>query len=139
MQYLLSKKYCLEHYYGYDISANMLEIAERIDCDCKTLICADRLQTMADYSIASGIFNVCFNRSRKEWQDYIIEVLKNLNEFSQKGFSFNLLTDFVDWQNENLFYADPCFFFEFCRKNFSRKVALLHDYDLFEWTLLVKK
>ena len=139
LQYLIDKDFCLEHYYGYDISQNMLNAAKDIIYKNKTLVCAPKLQTIADYSVVSGVFNAIFDRDKQEWQEYILETLRNLNEFSKKGFSFNLLTDFVDYEAENLYYANPCYFFEFCRKNFSRKVALLHDYDLWEWTIIVKK
>jgi hypothetical protein len=38
----------------------------------------------------------------------------------------------------DLYYADPLFFFEHCRQRFSRRVALLHDYPLYEFTILVR-
>lgn len=139
MEYLIDENFDLKHYYGYDISQNMLDAAKGIVYKNKTLLCVSKLQTMADYSVTSGIFNVIFDKDKQEWREYILETLSNLNQFSQKGFSFNLLTDFVDYEAENLYYANPCYFFEFCRKNFSRKVALFHDYNLWEWTIVVKK
>jgi hypothetical protein len=30
-------------------------------------------------------------------------------------------------------------FFDHCKRNFSRQVALLHDYGLWEFTILVRK
>jgi hypothetical protein len=39
---------------------------------------------------------------------------------------------------DDLFYADPLALFEHCRTRFSRRVALLHDYPLYEFTLLVR-
>lgn len=129
----------MEKYFGYDISQNMLESATKIAFNCKELFCADTISKVADYSISSGIFNVILENNIIEWRNYILSILSNMNAYSLKGFSFNCLTDFVDYKNENLYYANPCYFFEFCRKNFSRKVTLLHDYDLWEWTLLVKK
>jgi hypothetical protein len=38
----------------------------------------------------------------------------------------------------HLFYADPCEFFDLCKRRYSRNVALAHDYDLYEFTLLVR-
>jgi len=40
---------------------------------------------------------------------------------------------------EDLYYADPCFIFDYCKRNFSRNVALLHDYELYEFTIIVRK
>jgi hypothetical protein len=62
-------------------------------------------------------------------------------QLSKKGFAFNILTGYSDpeRQRADLYYADPLFFFDYCQKNFSRFVALLHDYPLYEFTILVKK
>lgn len=62
-----------------------------------------------------------------------------MNKKSTKGFSFNMLTDMVDFRAKNLYYGNPCYYFEICRKYFSKKVTLLHGYSLFEWTILVLK
>jgi len=60
-----------------------------------------------------------------------------------KGFSFNMLTRYSDAdrmaQRPDLFYGDPLFFFDFCKCEFSRNVALLHDYGLYDFTILVRK
>ena len=42
-----------------------------------------------------------------------------------------------DRMRDDLYYADPCFFFDHCMRRFSRRVALLHDYELFDFTMLV--
>jgi len=38
-----------------------------------------------------------------------------------------------------LYYGDPCFYFDLCKRSYSRQVALMHDYGLYEFTLLVRK
>jgi hypothetical protein len=38
-----------------------------------------------------------------------------------------------------LYYADPMKLFDHCKKKYSKKVAILHDYPLYEFTLLVRK
>lgn len=73
------------------------------------------------------------------WEHYVKKALFNVNEKSIKGFAFNILTTYVDYKERHLYYADPLFFFDFCKKNFSRNVSLLHDYGLYEWTMIVKK
>ena len=40
---------------------------------------------------------------------------------------------------EELFYADPGWIFDQCMRRYSRHVALLHDYGLYEFTVLVRK
>ena len=38
----------------------------------------------------------------------------------------------------DLYYADPCRLFDHCKRRYSRHVALLHDYGLYEFTILVR-
>ena len=38
-----------------------------------------------------------------------------------------------------LHYADPLELFDYCKRNFSAAVALLHDYGLYEFTIIVRK
>ncbi len=140
-------KYCLQEgfhvarYSGYDISDKMLKAARHHLGNSKKVELLNQpvLTSKADYSVTSGIFNVKFDHSDAEWKNYILKTLRNLYEYSEKGFSFNLLTKYVDYEEEHLFYADPGEFFHYCKENFSRKVSLFHDYDLFEWTMLIRK
>ncbi|MNE88029.1 hypothetical protein D3C80_1852890 [compost metagenome] len=64
-----------------------------------------------------------------------------MNACSRKGFSFNCLTSYSDleYMRDYLYYGDPCFYFDYCKRAFSGQVALLHDYGLYEFTLLVRK
>jgi len=64
-----------------------------------------------------------------------------MNKKSIKGFAFNMLTKYSDreYMKEYLYYADPLFIFDYCKRNFSKKVALIHDYELYEFTILVRK
>lgn len=138
--FLVSHEIKIQHFYAYDISKKMLDAAQdNIPPGKATFLREPKLLTHADFSFASGIFNVRFKESDKVWQEYIIESLHNLNDFSSKGFAFNLLSSYVDWKDNNLYYADPRFFFDYCKTNFSRKVSLLHDTPLYEWTMIIRK
>jgi hypothetical protein len=100
-----------------------------------------RPPSAADYSIASGIFNVRLQRSDAEWLAYILATLDDLDRASTKGFAFNCLTSYsdADRMRDYLYYADPCRIFDHCKRRYSRDVALLHDYGLYEFTILVRK
>jgi len=130
----------LSHYYGYDISEEMLAKARiLIKDDRAVFIKSDRITVEADYSIASGVFNVKLDTETKVWEEFILKALSNMNEKSLKGFAFNCMTTYVDFRVEHLYYSDPLFFFDYCQKYFSKYVTLIHDYKLYEWTILVKK
>ena len=127
-------------YYGYDISENMLKEAEKlIKIENVDFHKSDKILFDSDYSVTSGIFNVKLDTKEKAWKEFITDSLFNMNEKSLKGFAFNCLTSYVDFKVENLYYGDPLFYFDFCKKNFSKYVTLIHDYQLYEWTIHVKK
>lgn len=137
--FLRAKKPGCNKYYGYDISADMLHKAQELHPgDELELIQSVEVTMNADYTFVSGTFNVKFSESDEAWSAHIKEILQKLAEKTTRGLAFNLLTTYVDWKQENLFYADPMEFFDFCKKNLSRKVTLIHDYPLYEWTMLVK-
>jgi hypothetical protein len=64
-----------------------------------------------------------------------------MNDHSSRGFAFNMLTSYSDPERcrNDLYYGDPAYFFDLCKRNFARNVAVLHDYGLWEWTILVRK
>lgn len=140
--YLRSK--CTSFVYnGYDISLEMIKAAqERFSCDQNTRFHAgSEPMDLADYGIASGIFNVRLGLSDAEWRSHLERTLDTLDRTSVRGFAFNCLTSYADAEKmrDYLYYADPCSLFDLCKRRYSRHVALLHDYGLYEFTILVRK
>ena len=138
----LGVNYSSFSYTGYDISEAMIAHAKKNHRSKKNHWITDlRNLSPQDYAAASGVLNVKLDFTYKEWEEHVMLVLHQLNDFGSKGFSFNALTKYSDkpMMKENLFYADPEFLFDYCKKNFSKYVALLHDYPLYEFTILVKK
>ena len=130
-------------YIGFDFSENMLERAIALYSDrkqCKFSSAKSGLRA-SDYVVASGIFNLKLDVPKEIWIKHTLDTLHHFNSLAKKGFSFNMLTVYsdADRMRQELFYADPCFFFDYCKKNFSRNVALLHDYEIYDFTLLVRK
>lgn len=140
--YLLAH-YPKSSYLGIDVSGDMIEAAkQRFSSDANArFACADTPDAHADFSVASGIFNVKLDRSLGEWQDYFFSTLDLLDRTSDKGFAFNCLTSYSDKEKMqgHLYYANPCEVFDHCKRHYSRQVALLHDYGLYEFTILVRK
>ncbi len=132
----------IAEYNGYDLSDKMLSAARSHLSwfeGKQNLINSSVVTTQADYSFVSGTFNVRFDADEKTWCAFIEEKLHEIHNFSRHGFAFNLLSTYVDWKEPHLYYGDPCYWFDFCKCKFSKKVSLLHDYPLYEWTILVKK
>ncbi len=127
-------------YNGFDLSTKMIDAA-RVEYGnfrhCRFSSSKGSL-SVADYTVASGIFNVKLHTSDEEWKDYILHLLGKIAELSKKGFSFNMLSSYSDkkYLRSDLYYADPLFFFDYCRK-YSNYVSILHDYPLYEFTVRV--
>jgi SAM-dependent methyltransferase len=130
-------------YFGYDVSEHMIGAAQgRYAGHAEASFCVASAPTeIADYGIASGIFNVRLERSDAEWQDYLERTVDVLDRTSRRGFGFNCLTSYSDAEKMRnyLYYANPSALFDLCKRRYSRNVALLHDYGLYEFTILVRK
>jgi SAM-dependent methyltransferase len=130
-------------YVGFDVSALMVERA-RSRHEGATGVSftteAGSLQP-ADYVIASGIFNVKLQTPEASWQAYVTETLEKIDHLARRGFAFNALSLYSDPEKRrgDLHYADPLALFDYCKRRFSPRVALLHDYPLWEFTILVRR
>jgi hypothetical protein len=94
----------------------------------------------AEFTVASGIFNVRLRATDEEWLAYMLDTIRDLAALSRRGFGFNALTSYSDREKQraDLYYADPRVLFDFCKRECSSRVALLHDYPLYEFTILVR-
>ena len=130
-------------YSGFDISAKMIDQARNLFSHLQNAeFFVHTPEKKCNYVVASGIFNVKVEDvSNAEWLQYIQETITTLNDLSENGFAFNALTSYsdVEFKKDYLYYADPLQIFDYCKKHFSRNVALLHDYNLYEFTILVRK
>lgn len=130
-------------YSGIDVSESMIMAAEHRHRGMPQarFVLSSEPDGIADYGVASGIFNVRLGRSDAEWRRYVEATLDILDRTSRIGFSFNCLTSYSDAEKmrDYLYYVDPCTLFDLCKRRYSRNVALLHDYELYEFTILVRK
>ena len=127
-------------YLGVDISEAMIAKAGALHPGCRFAV-GERAGRVADYSVASGIFSVRLSTGDDAWLAHILRTLDQLDAESGRGFAFNCLTRHSDpdLMREDLYYADPARLLDHCKTRFSRNVALLHDYGLYEFTMLVRK
>ena len=129
-------------YFGFDISKEMIEAAIKKFGSNESIHWLHELGNQQfDYLVASGLFNVRLDESDANWLDYIHQSIIKFDKFTKKSFSFNVLTSYSDKSKmrDYLYYAQPEDLFKFCKKNISRNVGLLHDYNLYEFTIIVRK
>jgi len=139
----LKENFCAVQYCGFDISNRMLAAARQLHRETEQVRFVSREEDLspADFTLASGVFNVRLTTTVEKWEDYLCRTLDSMNALSRRGFAFNLLTTFSDPERRrpHLYYGDPSFYFELCKKRYSRFVSLLHDYPLYEFTILVRQ
>jgi len=130
-------------YIGFDVSADMIRAAKARYPNKGNVqfVIAAKPSEIVHYGIASGIFNVRLGCSDVQWHEHLKNTLDVLHCTSSKGFAFNCLSSYsdTDKMQNYLYYADPCVVFDLCKRRYSRHVALLHDYGLYEFTILVRK
>ena len=141
LDYMVEREYTFQ-YRGFDVSDQMITEAEKLhkgssNCD---FFRDESYLTVADYTVASGVFNAKLLATDDDWQRYLLRTLEKIAQLSSRGFAFNVLTKYSDRDRmrPDLYYADPVFLFDYCKKGFSRFVSLLHDYPLYEFTIIVR-
>jgi SAM-dependent methyltransferase len=128
-------------YCGYDVAEEMVSAADERFRDRSFRFTTDRNDVpVADYTVASGIFNVRLDVGDETWLAHLLRTLAEMRAVSRKGFSFNMLTSYSDPERmrPDLYYADPGVILDHCIRHFSRRVAVLHDYELYEFTTIVR-
>lgn len=128
-------------YLGIDLVPAMIDAARSCHGEHGNFVVGSGCPRVADYAFASGLFNVHHSTPEPQWREFILGVLQDLNQHSRLGFAFNCLTSYsdADRMRPDLYYGDPLWFFDWCKRNCARNVALLHDYDLYDFTIIVRK
>lgn len=129
-------------YIGFDISEAMIESAQTLHAHNERAFFTANAAALkpADFVVASGIFSVKMDVTAPQWEKYVRATIERMHALSRKGFAFNLLTSYSDPERmrDDLYYGQPAEYFDLC-EGYSRWVALLHDYGLYEFTLVVRK
>lgn len=129
-------------YIGYDVAPEMIAAARRLhgEGDDRIWRVGGVPQETADYAIASGILNVKGDVPSEKWGEYVRKMIAVLARAGRRGFAFNVLTSASDpaRRRPDLYYADPVEMLSYCLSRFGRSVALLQDYGLWEFTVLVR-
>lgn len=139
----LKVRYISFKYRGFEISQEMIEVAEKRfeqESNARWFHSA-KLDQIADFSVANGIFNVRLDKSDLEWSRYLKTTLEEMDKASKIGFAFNVLSAHSDSEKKraDLYYADPSALSEFCSSKFSNDVTVLDGYGLYEFTILIRK
>jgi SAM-dependent methyltransferase len=128
---------------GYDVAPNMIAEAVRLHgegADRQWRVGAKPVET-ADFAVASGIFNVKGDVPAETWARYVHDTIDVLARAGRRGFAFNVLSLSSDPERRagHLYYAGATEMLADCLRRFGRSVALLQDYGLYEFTVIVRR
>ncbi len=128
---------------GYDIAADMIAEASKlhgVGSDRRWRVGAEPAE-VADFAIASGIFNVKGEVATETWARYVHDTIDILSQAGRRGFAFNVLSLSSDPERRvaHLYYADAAEMLSHCLLRYGRAVALLQDYGLYEFTVVVRR
>jgi SAM-dependent methyltransferase len=142
LPYLRERGFAVD-YTGFDLSPSMLEHGrERFagEPGVRFVGPGDTVEA-ADVVVASGIFNVRLDVDAERWHAYVTSTVRRLADLSRVALAFNCLTSYSDPERmrDDLYYGDGPAFFDLARRDLAPWVSLLHDYGLWEWTLIARK
>jgi len=128
-------------YEGWDIVPSLIKEAERMHKGSENVVFKLRSifqgpfqEEKFDWVVASGILNARIKNNIGKMKRLINIMLR----MSRKGISINMLTNYVDFMRDDLFYYSPEEMFAF-GKSIVKRVSLRHDYPLYEFTLYLYK
>jgi SAM-dependent methyltransferase len=131
-------------YTGYDMTPAVVETATATFINEANCTFTTDLSSIApqDYVIGSGLFNMKFaDTPEDEWHQHMLSTIDTMWKLCTKGLAFNSLTSYSDpeYMRADLYYAEPTQIFDYCKRNLSKQVALLHDYGIYDFTILVRR
>ena len=129
-------------YLGIDLSRAKIDHAEKLWCgkrnqSFRVAGCSPRV---ADYALASGIFNVRIDEPLALWEACVEETLSAMARSARGGFAVNFLAPLPAGMHgkRELYRPDPSAWVGFCERKLSTKVTLLDRYGMREFTLLAR-
>lgn len=133
---------CKINYLGIDLSQAMLRHARRLWRDRLEVSFAQghEIPRLADYSVASGIFNVQLDQPRDVWERFIAKTLEQLHQSSRCGFSVNFIRapGASISEREGIYSTQPEKWQQYCVDRFGTTTEIISGYGLREFTLMVR-
>lgn len=134
----LAARFSLAAYCGTDVCEAMVETAQATISDPRARFVQSALPVAAaDWSLASGTFNISAGADDRVWIALVEEVLAAMAARSRLGFAFNMLRP--ERRDDYLWGSDPEPWIEFCRDRLGGAVNLSEWPGGGEWSLVVRR
>jgi SAM-dependent methyltransferase len=130
----------LLRYTGVDLSPEMIERANFMNGNFGQFHVGTEVSSTFDYVVVNGTLNLRLGTSIEDWTDYCLQTLKRLKKHCTRGLVVTLLSNVRDSfePGDRVYYADPPEWLNLCLEHLSKKVAILHDYGVPEFALLLR-
>ena len=126
-------------YTGYDINENLLNQAKmrfsNINVKCIDIIEDGDVSDKYNYVVMSGLFNVNVGQSIAWTYSFI----KKMFDLCSDCISFNAISTFVNFREDEMFYLDPLTTVDYCIRELSPRVTLCHHNLPYNYTITIFK
>lgn len=126
-------------YTGHDITPGLIELAAKRFPEAEFEvrdIQTEGISKRFDYIVSSQTFN---NRlSHDDNFDVMKDVLQICYEACDNAVAIDMMTAYVDFREDHLYYYQPEDVFSYA-KTLTKRVSLRHDYPAFEFAILLYK
>jgi SAM-dependent methyltransferase len=122
-------------YTGIDISREVLAEARKRHSGVRFAevdLLGDAFDDRFDYVVESGIFNHRITDN----EQFVQKMLKAMYERCEIGVAANMMTSYVDYRDDHLYYYDPETVLHYA-KGLSRYATMRHDYPLYEFSVFI--
>lgn len=121
-------------YTGIDLVPGLIDQAKLRSPGVRFVV-GDFLETDVpryDYVVANGTFNALHIHGDN--MKFLMAALKKGLDIAHRGVAFTLMSHYVDYRDDHLYYFDPTKVFGFC-KTLTPRVVLRHDLPLYEFVI----
>ena len=122
----LNRVCCKVDYSGVDIVPEFIDLCKSKFPMGRFGFIDDFSEMEFDYIFVSGVFNNKINDNITFYK----ESIKKLYSMAKIGVSFNMMSAYVDYKDENLFYEYPENVFKFIKSEVTPYVVLKNDYEV---------
>ena len=133
---------CAVDYLGIDVSEAMVRRARRLwrDRGNAAFALGHASPRMADYAVASGIFNVAQDQPRHDWERFVAASLDDLHGTTRRGFAVNFMKRPAGaTARHGLYTTETALWARYCAARFNATAEVRDGYGLMEFTLIVRK
>jgi|SRR4051812_34234345 hypothetical protein len=140
-EYLRRQERTDVQYLGVDASSRFVELSRRkfpnATFYCADVLADDVVLPTVDYVVMNGVLTEKRGLPFHEMREYMFRLLARVFSFARIGLAFNVMSQHVDWQRDDLFHVPYDLVAAFLKANLSRHFAFRADYGLYEYTTYV--